>query len=250
MIIFRSITIVGLLILGIGTSNAQTSNQMGAIPSFLFSQEINQAWGASMALSSQMLLTEDFVDGQEFPRKVRNINLLAVVSYDHSPELKLDFGFLFRKMDPFDGVQAYEMRPWQQATLQFFLGKYRLRNRVRLEERVYTREDRKTELDWRLRYRLSLDFPISGARLDPGEFYMNASFEAVSQLDQEDVIDNWENRTYLGIGYLLPSRNRLEIGPELRYRRSVNGLNSHITYWRLVWVHPLDLVNKVNSSQP
>ena len=246
----RSILVVGLVSLSIGTFNAQTSNQMGAIPSFLFSQEINQAWDASMALSSQMLLTEDFVDGQEFPRKVRNINLQAIVSYDRSPELKLDFGFLFRKMDPFDGVEAYEMRPWQQATLQFFLGKYRLRNRVRLEERVYTREDQKTELDWRLRYRLSLDFPLSGIRLDPGEFYINTHLEALSQLDQEDVIDNWENRSYLGLGYLLPSRNRLEIGPELRYHRSVNGLNSRITYWRLIWVHPLDLANKVNSSQP
>lgn len=241
MAMLRSITLFGLLMLGIGHSNAQTSNQMGAIPSLLFSQEINQAWGASMALSSQMLLTEDLVDGQEFPKKVRNINFLAVVSYDRSPKLKFDFGFLFRKMDPFDGVQAYELRPWQQATIQFYMGKYRLRNRLRIEERFFTSELESTELDMRLRYRLSLDFPLSGERLDKGEFYINGSLEALSKLDQEDVIGNWENRCYFGIGHLFSTGNRLELGPEMRYKRSVNGLNTTITYWRMVWVHALDL---------
>lgn len=223
------------------SAGAQSYQQMGAIPSLLFSQEINRTWDLNLGLSSQALLTEDVVDGLEFPRKVRNINLQTIVSYDRSPALKLDFGFLIRKVDPFDGEQAYEMRPWQQATIQFYMGKYRLRNRFRIEERFFTSELESTELDMRLRYRLSMDFPLSGERLDKGEFYINGSLEALSKLDQEDVIRNWENRCYFGIGHLFSTGNRLELGPEIRYKRSVNGLNSTITYWRMVWVHALDL---------
>ncbi|HKK87244.1 MAG TPA: DUF2490 domain-containing protein [Saprospiraceae bacterium] len=241
----RTAVICVLFYLAVGTSSAQSYSQMGAIPSLLFRQEINQAWDASLALSSQMLLTEDFVNGQDFPKKVRNFNIQAIVSYDRSPRLKFDFGFLARKMDPFDEVSAYELRPWQQATAQFYLGKFRLRHRLRLEERIYTREDQATDLDWRLRIRLSLDFPLAGARLDPGEFYVNTSFEAVSLLDQEDVIGNWENRSYFGTGYLFSSGNRLEIGPEIRYARRMEQLNSLITYWRVVWVHAIDLRQNV-----
>jgi hypothetical protein len=98
-----------------------------------------------------------------------------------------------------------------------------------------------------MRLRLSLDFPLSGTRIDPGEFYLNGSLEGLSQLDQEDVIDNSENRAYLGIGHLFSISNRLEIGPEIRYQRRVHELNSVIIFWRMVWVHALSIRRKVSE---
>lgn len=215
------------------TALAQDRQLYGTIPMLLLKKDGGEQLSYTLALSSEINAIEREFTDRRFTAKVYNLNLEPALSYDVNPNLNLAAAFLFRLRDPFTGTTT-ELRPWQQISLIHRLGKYRLRNRLRMEER-WAGSD--LDFNLRLRYRISADFPLEGERLDSREFYLNLSTEALVTPTVTRAFYFWESRSYLGIGYQLNDRQRLEPALDFRSRKvDEKGNRRHTLFLRLVWV--------------
>ena len=229
----KIIPILLLACLSASRLHGQDVQQYGSIPMLLLKKEVNDRLDYTVAFSSEMNAIDRRSAGERYPAKVLNLNLESALSYDANPNLNLAGGFLFRLRDPFTGTTT-ELRPWQQLTTIHRLGKYRLRNRLRAEERWAGID---LDFDLRLRYRISTDFPLDGERLDNREFYLNISAEALVTPTGSQAFYFWENRTYFGLGYQLNDRHRLEPALDFRTRRRDEaGNRRNFLFLRLVWV--------------
>ena len=156
---------------------------------------------------------EEQLEDAFFENGIRNMDFQAGVSTDFTTDLGGSFSFTFRFREPFGGGMTTELRPIQQLTLatQFF--KYRFRQRLRADERFIQRKPgSRHEFDLRLRYRLALDFPLQGDRLDNKEYYLNTNVEFLYTPTENDAWFNRGYRGYSGLGYQFNDRYKLEIG--------------------------------------
>lgn len=230
----KELGFICLLLLGLPMKlTGQDAQLYGSIPMILVKRDLKDQLDLSVTLSSEMHAFDRKTGGERYSAKVLNLNLESALSYDANPNLNLATGFLFRLRDPFTGTTT-ELRPWQQITDIRRLGKYRVRNRLRAEERWVGSQP---DFDLRLRYRISTDFPLAGERLDNREFYLNLSTEALLTPTRKMPWYFWEHRTYLGLGYQINDRHRLEPALDFRTRKmDATGRSRRILFLRLIWV--------------
>lgn len=85
---------------------------------------------------------------------------------------------------------------------------------------------------YRVRYRIALEKPLSGMKLDPGEYYLLLSSEPILQL--QSAIFNAEHRLGVSIGKTLNNNSKLEIGLDYRNRNMLTRF-SHRALLRVGW---------------
>lgn len=224
--------------LSVATVFGQKDVQLyGLLPGVLVTGDLGELQYA-FSSGSEINLVSKSLEGRSFPAEVLTLDLSGLLSYDSGPNLNLAAGFLYRFNDPFSGSVTNEIRPWQQVTTIHRAGKYRIRNRFRMEERWReSSSTRKFNFDIRLRYRLSVDFPLSGERLDDQEFYLNLSNEVLVMPTIDRPMYFWDYRASVGLGYRFDGRHRLEPGLEFRTRRIDEvGNRRHFLFFRLQYI--------------
>ena len=231
--------LVGICVLLAGRSSAQDVTLWGALPTVQFGGILKQRtdyffqtggetyWG----VFSEEMHRADFL--------LRHLDLSAGLSWDLGTNWNIAASFLLRRRKPLSEQPGWELRPFGQITHIKRWRKYRLRNRFRSEQRVVKpKEGSDWSFDWRTRYRISLDFPLQGERLDFREFYLNTSLAMLLTLNQADVWFYRNPRAYIGLGYKLDARRKLETGFEYRTQNgNRSGLDERILFWRINWVH-------------
>lgn len=130
-------------------------------------------------------------------------------SYGLSVRTKLGGAYLYRWDDPLEAGYAGEHRLMQQVGVVTYLGDRRLAHRLRAEQRI-----RSSSYVNRWRYRLGYEVPLQGARLDPGETYLNTSAELLISFDRDFVGD--ESRAFVALGWFFSNQRKVEVG--LQYR--------------------------------
>jgi hypothetical protein len=209
----------------------------GFLPGILVNGELGELKYALSSASEINVISKSLGD-RSFPAEAITLDFSGVLSYDSGPNLNLAGGFLYRFRDPFSGNPTNEIRPWQQITFINRLQKFRLRNRFRMEQRW--RESSSTgefAFDIRLRYRLSVDFPLSGERLDDKEFYLNLSNAVLVMPTLDRPLFFWDYRVYAGLGYRFSDRQRLEPALEFRTRHLDDlGNRRHFLFFRLQYI--------------
>lgn len=86
---------------------------------------------------------------------------------------------------------------------------------------------------FRIRYRLGSEIPLQGQSLDPGEFFV---FSAIEMLGATQGVDrSAENRLTTMMGWNTLSKNKLQLGADLRTTLSEGALTSFI-WLRLAFV--------------
>lgn len=144
------------------------------------------------------------------------INIEQILDYQLSGDVNLSAGYFFGVRELNGPELNLEHRTLQQLTTTAQMGKYRMRLRVRSEQRFFSRENYR--VIHRLRSRLSLDFPLQGERLDPGELFANATAEWLANPSQAQPMRFRESRIYAGLGWRFDSGPRFEHGIEWRSR--------------------------------
>lgn len=160
------------------------------------------------------------------------INGESGLDYQLTTSLNLAAGYLigWRNLDA--EATDLEHRLLQQLTLTQSLAKYRLRWRLRSEQRFFRQND--FQVVHRLRSRLGLDFPLQGERLDPGEPYLHLNAEWLVNPESAQPAYYSERRFYSGLGWRLRSGLRLENGMEWRSRLvRPPGDFRHTLQWRM-----------------
>tara|TARA_R110002049_G_scaffold57021_3_gene156810 strand:+ start:14536 stop:15219 length:684 start_codon:yes stop_codon:yes gene_type:complete len=143
--------------------------------------------------------------------------LFDVVQFDfsHFSEFKLldnqtvALGLMYRTRSPF-GEERDELRLTEQYSLTSTTMNFRLGHRFRMEHRFSGKP-----VVHRLRYRLAVDFPIQGTRLDVGESFFTGSWENLLSLANTER-PVYEQRFTVSLGYLANKKLTLMSGLEYR----------------------------------
>jgi hypothetical protein len=112
-----------------------------------------------------------------------------------------------------DDSTSGENRIYQEALFPSKFGRFHLTHRFRYEQRFVENQDFRT----RYRYNLFLNVPLNKKTLEPKAIYV-ALYNELFINGQEDIGDGRSvelfdrNRTYLGLGYVLNSTIRFQLG--------------------------------------
>ncbi len=229
---------VCLLLLIPALSKTQDVHLFSVEPTISLGGNIKHGLDYFFQTASESRLTEGDIKGVSFTDGVKHIEATAGLACDLSTELSGTASFTFRKNTPFDENITTELRPTQHLTYATSFGKYRIRQRLRADERFQQRgHNRKYKFDLRLSYRLALDFPLEGDRLDNREFYLNTNAEFLYTPTTTDAFFYREWNGYAGLGYKLNDLYTLELGGVLKTARISRDLG-RVNKWlvKVVWV--------------
>jgi hypothetical protein len=201
-------------------AGAQSVHLFNIEPTIGLEGKLNNRLDYFFQISSESQFNHEELEDETFENGARNMDFQVGLATDLTADLSGSANFTFRLREPFGGNITTELRPTQQVTLATSKGKYRFRHRLRADERFIQRDPGgKHEFDLRLRYRLSLDFPLQGDRLDAGEFYLNTNAEFLYTPTRDDAFFYREYRGYIGLGYQFSSRYTLELGSTIETAR-------------------------------
>lgn len=141
--------------------------------------------------------------------------------------------FITRRLNPFQRValgyqlgtesaSSFSHRFIQQFSWVNRPGNLVLGHRLRTDQTL----EQEAPLRIRLRYRTSLEIPLQGQALDPGEFFILTSAEAIGSTQQTK--NDLETRFILQGGYLVKVGNKLQWGIDFRSRFSNDFLNNRL----------------------
>ncbi len=128
-------------------------------------------------------------------------------NYRLSPFLRLSAGYQYG----IEHLKSNTHRTIQQVSILHREGIFALNHRFRADQTFYTSSPTK----YRGRYRFSMEMPLQGKSIDPGEFYINASNELIFAL--QNGKNDFENRLVGQLGYVLNTKLRLQSGFDYRY---------------------------------
>ncbi|WP_289063922.1 DUF2490 domain-containing protein [uncultured Zobellia sp.] len=107
---------------------------------------------------------------------VQQFDLAHFSEYQIMDNQSLAIGLMYRSKAPL-GSDKDEFRITEQYSTTHTYVNYRLGHRFRLEQRFSGRP-----VEHRMRYRIAIDFPLQGTRLDVGELFFSGSLENILSL--------------------------------------------------------------------
>ena len=180
-------------------------------PKLSISKKLNNLWRIQGSVTFRQIIEND--------QPVILQKMESAVSIDRSlfNFSKVGGGYLFGGDDLFRPEVENEHRFMQQYAFYFKFLKYRISNRLRSEQRIYADTYKN-----RFRYRLSIDFPLNGEKLNLKEAYFIASNELLANVTAKE--HDFENRLGAGMGWKLEKINKIQL--QLQYRYMKIGLPS------------------------
>lgn len=179
---------------------------IGLFPEYALSYKLNSSWKLIHKIESQhgIYRRDEGLGIDEVNYFHYRTDFQFFASYKLNPIAKIDAGYQLRTEN---GISHRFIQ--QYAWINFW-------KNVRFGHRL--RADQTYEADeaflWRLRYRLSTDFPLQGTSVDPGEKYLTGSFETIVGYAKPSV--ETENRYVFGVGHFFNNKRKVELSIDYR----------------------------------
>jgi len=191
------------------------------LPAINFNKGINELYSLNLKIESR----EQFWAGaagsdQPFDHEHLLTDFTLIGSRKVGLSEKVNFGYLFRLRD---GEVVH--RTIQQFTFISRLRAFNLGHRLVTDQTFAPGES----TAFRLRYRLSAEFPLDGDKADPGEFYVKLNNELLQSWQQSNK-PLLEYRFSPFLGYFLDQTHKLEIGLDYRNQSILLEPTRH-SYW-------------------
>jgi hypothetical protein len=193
-------------------SIAQEPAQYGSILDFNASQKLGKKWSLKAKVQSRIsLIQSENFEVTQGKAEMRRLDLQSMLQRRLSPQFVVAGGLMYRNSTLRNMWRFMQQIAWVKEGFQF---KYA--QRLRLDQSL------RGEKDWeyRLRYRLGLQFPLSGLRLDAEESYLITGVEALAKTRNQN--EQLEARATAAYGFLFNQGNKGEVGFDYR----LDGLNS------------------------
>ncbi len=190
-----------LILTYINSANAQSNTILGTINQQNFTFNISK----KLRLTQKLEWREIFIENHQL--KKYPFNLLqteSLISKIINISNSAGIGYLLR-YEP----KGYSHRFIQQYVSNHILGYGNLIQRVRLEETIFSHE----AIEWRARYRISLDIPLNKT-FNPKDFYVKIGSEVLPTLKKQDF--NFDLRGLCACGYCINTKSKLELGLDYR----------------------------------
>lgn len=183
---------------------AQSSFTNGLLPKIIFSNQLSDHIKLINSIESRQLLWDDMLD-DKFSYDYVLTDLTTIVSHKIGTSQSFNLGYLFR-------IKGDEIvhRSIQQFTIVKNLDALRLGHRFVTDQTFSNHESP----SFRLRYRITLEKPLNGERIDPNEFYLKFNNEYLGSYQSSKT--DLEIRIIPFIGYELNAKNKLELGIDYR----------------------------------
>ena len=209
-----------LLLLFTGTFYAQSTFQVGALPSLNINQKLKNDWSLNAKIESRQLFQRGEINGAvEGNYEYVLTDFSFITAKKVGLNSRIASGYLIR-------VEGSELthRFLQQFIIVQKLNGFRLAHRF-LSDQTFSALE---QPEFRLRYRISSEFPLNGESVDPGEFYVKLNNEYVNSL-QAGTYD-LEIRIVPLLGYDLSDTVKIETGLDYRVDSFLSN-NTRNSYW-------------------
>ncbi|MEO1030263.1 MAG: DUF2490 domain-containing protein [Bacteroidota bacterium] len=191
----------------VGIQSSAQSNFEGLGESgFALNKRFSSHYKFNFALRSRYYMYQD--DALSFENRQLDFVHFSTLNLDYNNALSL--GVQYRLRASIDGG-SNELRLTQQFNYTKSNQALRFGHRFRFEQRILD------ELTiFRSRYRLALDFPLNGEKLDIGEAYLITSMEGLLSIGAK-IKPELDHRTTSQIGWLISETLKLQLGLEYRF---------------------------------
>lgn len=174
------------------------------------------------------------------------------LTYYLNDDAKLTAGYAFINHFPAENhknISQPEHRPWQQIQWHTKYPKLKLMQWFRLEERFRRKIKNNDELadgynfNFRLRYNILSQFPLSKKRFQPNTFSFVLSNEVFVNFGKQIVYNAYDqNRFFAGFHYHVNKHDNLQFGYMNVYQQLASGNQFRSTHAaRVFYFHNLDL---------
>ncbi len=181
-------------------SKAQTSFQLGVLPSININKPLPKDWSLNFKSESRQSL---------FQEKFSYDYLLTDISIGGAKKIGINTTLAIAYLIRIDNNSISNRAIQQLSFVRRFPG-FRLSHRIAADQTFKNEEN--TEI--RIRYRLSFEIPLQGQTLDPKEFFLKLNNEYLNAF--EDEIYDLEIRFAAFAGYALSAKGKLELGIDYR----------------------------------
>lgn len=194
-----------------------------------FSQQAPQGWliyfgntkikDSKFSIHHELQLRDHQIFGDHNQTLVR-----VGLQYEILPWLNVTngYGFIHTEAKGTPNNAFDEHRIYQEAVVKHSLGHFKIRHRVRLEERFIENQD----FRGRARYSLFADLPLTEKKMSKGGIYGAFYNEIFINLSKDDAIKAFDrNRLYLGAGYKLKDNFGIQAGYMRQHVGSAKGTN-------------------------
>ncbi|MEM9143170.1 MAG: DUF2490 domain-containing protein [Bacteroidota bacterium] len=171
---------------------------------------LNYKVGKNYAHNFSMDTRQYLYEGNDLQLRARHVDISHFSKLTIASQKSIALGIMYRFREALESMGQNELRLTQQYNIAQNLGKIRLGNRFRTEQRI--NPDRTI---YRFRYRFALDLPLQGEKLNVGESYLVTSTESLLSAAQGSRPE-WDQRGTAFIGWLLYPNTRFQTGMEYR----------------------------------
>jgi len=223
----RALPLVIILLLLTGyTGFAQ--NRFGITPQINVDFKIGTAWKVNAKVENRFVLYQNPDEATGSGTGYDNTGVEIVVTRNKGVLKNLGAGYLVRRSAK-DG--SFLHRAMQQYSLGQELGGLQLAHRFRSDQTFETNEP----IQYRLRYRISIEKPLNGLRVDPEEFYLKVNNEYVGIL--QGGRGNLEIKLLTALGYNQSENNQIEMGLDYRAKNLIGSGMENQLWLKMGWYH-------------
>jgi hypothetical protein len=213
------ILLFSFLLITLENGKAQSFYRVGTMPAVNINYGINKGWALHLKTESRLL----FQSGQFGQDPLRGFNYLLsdislIVSKKTGLNTNLAGGYLVRILEN----QAIH-RTIQQFSIVRQYNSFRLAHRFSADQSFNLNPNREfgfKYVEYRLRYRISAEFPLNGQSVDPREFYLKINNEYLYGWQNSD--NDIEIRIVPLLGYNFVDKSKLEFGLDYRLDSFLN----------------------------
>ena len=218
----------------------------GLLPAINQTGRISQKFNYNFFASTTIDAFKSLQNTTNYPAKDLQLYIQPSLIYALSPSWNFSISYTYQRNNPITTDYTNEHRLWQQVIYSLPIGKGRLTNRFRFEERfIQAKNTAPHTLATRARYQIGFNLPLQGKTLDIHEFYLNTYNEFYFSLTGTKNATFSENWSYLGIGYNLGKMGKLELGYLSQvFVRNLNKDLRFLELTQLMWVTNFNFAKK------
>lgn len=212
-----------LLILMSQTLKSQSLVNAGLLPRINVSTELSDKFKLTNIIESRQVVLDNTEEGL-FNSDYVLTDISSIVSYKLAADKSANVGYTLRIRD---GEIIH--RFLQQFNIVRNFDALRIGHRFATDQTF----SKNNSLEFRTRYRISIELPLSGDKIDPREFYLKFGNEYLGSFEKNNA--DLEIRIIPLMGYEINKENKIEFGVDYRVSEFIKSDANNQIWLSIAW---------------
>src|SRR5690606_18893090 len=217
-----------LILLLITVQRCLAQNGYGIAPQINTNFKIGTAWKVNSKIENRFVLHQTPQEGTARRAGYESSGLEIVVARNKGRLKHLGAGYRIRWSNK---AGSFLHRAMQQYSFGQKLNGLQLVHRFKTDQTFEKNEP----IQYRLGYRIGIEKPLNGLRVDPEEFYLKVNNEYVGILT--DGKGNVEIKLLAALGYNQSDNDQIEMGVDYRAKNLIGNRMGNQLWLKMGWYH-------------